>query len=100
MKQALAILHLTSRQAQNKEQKPSPVAFLHLFRQVFLSTRTGAWVVNRVSDNGYPLDVVHFTRFKNMLRHLLPLCLMNQWGENKLNARFNHENYGVKPQFR
>ncbi|XP_067388601.1 flavin-containing monooxygenase 5-like [Emydura macquarii macquarii] len=72
----------------------------HIAKQVFLSTRTGAWVVNRVSDNGYPLDVVHFTRFKNMLRHLLPLCLMNQWGENKLNARFNHENYGVKPQFR
>ncbi|CAM5160866.1 unnamed protein product [Natator depressus] len=72
----------------------------HTTKQVFLSTRTGAWVVNRVSDNGFPLDVVHFTRFKNLLRHIIPLYLMNRWGENKLNARFNHENYGLKPQFR
>uniref|UniRef100_A0A674K3A3 Flavin-containing monooxygenase n=1 Tax=Terrapene triunguis TaxID=2587831 RepID=A0A674K3A3_9SAUR len=71
----------------------------HTTKQVFLSTRTGAWVVNRVSDNGFPLDVVHFTRFKNMLRHIIPLYLMNRWGENKLNARFNHENYGLKPKF-
>ncbi|XP_075793155.1 flavin-containing monooxygenase 5 isoform X3 [Pelodiscus sinensis] len=72
----------------------------HTAKQVFLSTRTGAWVVNRVSDNGFPLDVTHFTRFRNLLRHVLPLYLLNRWGENKLNARFNHENYGLKPQFR
>uniref|UniRef100_A0A8D0L9S2 Flavin-containing monooxygenase n=1 Tax=Sphenodon punctatus TaxID=8508 RepID=A0A8D0L9S2_SPHPU len=72
----------------------------HAAKQIFLSTRTGSWVVNRVSDDGYPLDVVHFTRFKNILRHILPLFLMNLWGENKLNARFNHKNYGLKPQHR
>ncbi|KAL7984728.1 hypothetical protein Chor_003298 [Crotalus horridus] len=70
----------------------------HITKQVFLSTRTGAWVVNRVSDGGYPFDVVHFTRFKNLLFHKLPVVLINQWGEKKLNMKFNHENYGVKPQ--
>ncbi|KAK9403829.1 dimethylaniline monooxygenase [Crotalus adamanteus] len=72
----------------------------HITKQVFLSTRTGAWVVNRVSDGGYPFDVVHFTRFKNLLFHKLPVVLINQWGEKKLNMKFNHENYGVKPQHR
>nr|XP_003225490.1 PREDICTED: dimethylaniline monooxygenase [N-oxide-forming] 5 [Anolis carolinensis] len=72
----------------------------HVTKQIFLSTRTGTWVVNRVCDDGYPLDVVHFTRFKNFLRHLLPAALVNLWGEKKLNSRFNHENYGIKPQHR
>ncbi|KAM3841645.1 flavin-containing monooxygenase 5-like [Vipera latastei] len=72
----------------------------HVTKQVFLSTRTGAWVVNRVSDGGYPFDVVHFTRFKNLLFHKLPVALINRWGEKKLNMKFNHENYGVKPQHR
>ncbi|XP_061489120.1 flavin-containing monooxygenase 5-like isoform X2 [Rhineura floridana] len=72
----------------------------HVTKQIFLSTRTGTWVVNRVSDDGYPLDVVHFTRFKNLLRHMLPRALVNLWGEKKLNMRFNHENYGLKPQHR
>uniref|UniRef100_A0ACB8F1X9 Uncharacterized protein n=1 Tax=Sphaerodactylus townsendi TaxID=933632 RepID=A0ACB8F1X9_9SAUR len=67
---------------------------------IFLSTRTGTWVVNRVSDDGYPLDVVHFTRFKTLLRQILPIALVNLWGERKLNTRFNHENYGIKPQHR
>uniref|UniRef100_A0A8C5S8Q1 Flavin-containing monooxygenase n=1 Tax=Laticauda laticaudata TaxID=8630 RepID=A0A8C5S8Q1_LATLA len=72
----------------------------HNTKQVFLSTRTGVWVVNRVSNDGYPLDVVYFTRFKNLLFHKLPVALINQWGERKLNMKFNHENYGVKPQHR
>ncbi|XP_066479374.1 flavin-containing monooxygenase 5-like [Tiliqua scincoides] len=72
----------------------------HVTKQIFLSTRTGTWVVNRVSDDGYPLDVVHFTRFKNLLRSMLPVALVNLWGEKKLNTRFNHENYGIKPQHR
>ncbi|XP_077188363.1 flavin-containing monooxygenase 5-like [Paroedura picta] len=72
----------------------------HITKQIFLSTRTGTWVVNRVSDDGYPLDVVHFTRFKTMLRQTLPAALVNLWGERKLNTRFNHENYGIKPQHR
>ncbi|XP_070605146.1 flavin-containing monooxygenase 5-like [Erythrolamprus reginae] len=69
-------------------------------KQVFLSTRSGAWVINRVSDGGYPFDVVHFTRFRNLLFHKLPAALINQWGENKVNMKFNHENYGVKSQHR
>ncbi|KAF7241412.1 Dimethylaniline monooxygenase [N-oxide-forming] 5 [Varanus komodoensis] len=72
----------------------------HATKQVFLSTRTGSWVVNRVSDDGYPLDVVHFTRFRNLLYHTLPKALVNFWGESKLNMRFNHANYGLKPQHR
>uniref|UniRef100_A0A4X2K2Y2 Flavin-containing monooxygenase n=1 Tax=Vombatus ursinus TaxID=29139 RepID=A0A4X2K2Y2_VOMUR len=71
-----------------------------LSHAIFLSTRSGSWVVNRVSDNGFPLDVTYFTRFRNIIRHFTPLCLLNRWGENKLNSRFNHTHYGLKPSHR
>uniref|UniRef100_A0A4X2KB83 Flavin-containing monooxygenase n=1 Tax=Vombatus ursinus TaxID=29139 RepID=A0A4X2KB83_VOMUR len=72
----------------------------HAVKKIFLSTRSGSWVVNRVSDNGFPLDVTYFTRFRNIIRHFTPLCLLNRWGENKLNSRFNHTHYGLKPSHR
>nr|UZZ64697.1 tAncFMO5 [synthetic construct] len=76
------------------------VELSHTAKQVFLSTRRGAWILNRVSDNGYPLDVVLSTRFKNLLKQILPTSMVNRWAEKKMNARFNHENYGLKPQHR
>ncbi|KAM6217252.1 flavin-containing monooxygenase 5-like [Rhynchocyon petersi] len=69
-------------------------------KQVFLSTRRGTWIWNRVSDNGYPMDVVQFTRFKSILNDCLPTFLINHMSENKLNAKFNHDIYGLQPQHR
>ncbi|XP_053324724.1 flavin-containing monooxygenase 5-like [Spea bombifrons] len=68
-------------------------------KQVFLSTRRGAWLLNRVSDDGYPLDVVHFTRFKSIILTALP-TLSCKFIENKINSRVNHDNYGLRPQHR
>nr|UZZ64698.1 tAncFMO1-4 [synthetic construct] len=69
-------------------------------KQVFLSTRRGSWVLSRVSDNGYPLDMVFTTRFQNLLRNILPSSLVNWMTEKKMNQWFNHENYGLVPQNR
>ncbi|XP_029473609.1 dimethylaniline monooxygenase [N-oxide-forming] 5-like isoform X1 [Rhinatrema bivittatum] len=66
-------------------------------KQVYLSTRRGAWVVNRVSDEGFPLDVVLYSRYKYLIKQFMPTDVLNSWAENKMNARFNHENYGLKP---
>ncbi|KAM4641597.1 flavin-containing monooxygenase 5-like isoform 1-T3 [Discoglossus pictus] len=69
-------------------------------QQVFLSTRRGAWIINRVSDNGYPIDVARFSRFTLMVQSLLPSFLLNYMVESNLNKRFNHSNYGLLPQHR
>ncbi|KAJ1173081.1 hypothetical protein NDU88_004923 [Pleurodeles waltl] len=69
-------------------------------KQVFLSTRRGAWVVNRVYDEGFPLDVVLFSRFKMLLKQCMTNEMVNNWAENKSNMRFNHANFGVKPRHR
>ncbi|XP_018414568.1 PREDICTED: dimethylaniline monooxygenase [N-oxide-forming] 5-like [Nanorana parkeri] len=66
--------------------------------QVFLSTRRGSWVLNRVSNYGYPVDMLHLTRFLNTLKHALPVPVLNYVGESKMNQRFDHANYGLKPK--
>ncbi|XP_069335356.1 flavin-containing monooxygenase 5-like [Eulemur rufifrons] len=72
----------------------------HVTSQVFLSTRHGAWIWNRVWDDGMPMDTVLFTRFNSIINKFYPTFLMNRWAENKLNARFNHEVYGLQSQHR
>ncbi|XP_077987008.1 flavin-containing monooxygenase 5-like [Glandiceps talaboti] len=63
--------------------------------QVFLSTRRGSWVLNRVSDEGYPIDLVGIRRFLQKF----PPSVINMVARKKLNNRFNHANYGLQPDF-
>ncbi|MGH0171712.1 UNVERIFIED_CONTAM: hypothetical protein FKN15_010223 [Acipenser sinensis] len=68
--------------------------------QVFLSTRRGSWVLNRVSDNGFPVDMMYNTRVTALLRKYLPSSLLNWIGEKKINTRFDHSLYGLQPEHR
>jgi len=69
-------------------------------KQVYLSTRRGSWIINRVWDNGLPFDLV-FTRFAAYyLAKLLPASLQNRLLEKSLQARFDHDLYGLKPAHR
>ncbi|XP_004706911.1 flavin-containing monooxygenase 5-like [Echinops telfairi] len=76
------------------------VELSHVAAQVFLSTRRGAWIWNRVWDYGMPMDTSLFTRFNSLFNKFCPAFLINRWTENKLNARFNHHIYGLQPQHR
>ncbi|XP_056379589.1 flavin-containing monooxygenase 5-like isoform X2 [Hyla sarda] len=69
-------------------------------QQVFLSTRKGAWISNRVSTNGYPGDIAKLSRFLNLLQKMLPKSLGNYMAEKEVNRRFNHGNYGLLPRHR
>ncbi|XP_064003345.1 dimethylaniline monooxygenase [N-oxide-forming] 4-like isoform X2 [Pogoniulus pusillus] len=63
--------------------------------KVYLSTRSSTWVVSRVSEHGFPLDMVHTTRFKHFLDQLLPSSLMKRIKFRRFNSWFNHANYGL-----
>ncbi|KAE8610767.1 hypothetical protein XENTR_v10012235 [Xenopus tropicalis] len=65
--------------------------------QVFLSTKRGAWVIRRVSDNGYPSDILHNRRFYIWMRNTLPSDLVMWITEKKFNQWFDHANYGLQP---
>ncbi|KFW64768.1 Dimethylaniline monooxygenase [N-oxide-forming] 5, partial [Pygoscelis adeliae] len=69
-------------------------------KQVFLSTRRGAWILNRVGDQGYPIDIIFITRMKMFLKKLLSPSMVSDFAEKQLNARFNHSHYGLKPKHR
>ncbi|XP_037530773.1 flavin-containing monooxygenase 5 [Nematolebias whitei] len=68
-------------------------------KQLFLSTRRGAWIVNRVGENGMPLDML-FNRVMNWLRKVLPFGFFCSLGEKRLNQRFDHVLYNLKPKHR
>lgn len=63
---------------------------------MYLSTRTGAWVVGRVGDGGLPGDL-GFSRVA-MLKAKLFSSRMARNLEEKLNAAFDHTLYGLKPK--
>ncbi|KAM9620292.1 flavin-containing monooxygenase 5-like isoform 2-T2 [Morphnus guianensis] len=68
--------------------------------QVFLSTRRGAWILNRVGDQGYPIDIIFTTRMKTFLKKLLSVSMVSSFMEKQLNVRFDHSHYGLKPKHR
>ncbi|NXL21495.1 FMO5 monooxygenase, partial [Setophaga kirtlandii] len=74
------------------------VELSHTAKQVFLSTRRGSWVLHRVADNGYPFDFNYSSRFLHLLQNLVPRSIQNFLIEWKLNARFDHTLYGLKPK--
>ncbi|XP_014126238.2 dimethylaniline monooxygenase [N-oxide-forming] 4 isoform X2 [Zonotrichia albicollis] len=63
--------------------------------KVFLSTRSHTWVASRVSDQGFPVDMVSTTRFNSFLDWLLPSALTRRIKFRKFNSWFNHTNYGL-----
>uniref|UniRef100_A0A4W3K2P6 Flavin-containing monooxygenase n=1 Tax=Callorhinchus milii TaxID=7868 RepID=A0A4W3K2P6_CALMI len=69
-------------------------------KQVFLSTRRGSWILNRVGQNGIPADVYFSTRFNVLIQNMLPVSVLTWLVERKLNERFNHANYGLQPKHR
>ncbi|XP_067878277.1 flavin-containing monooxygenase 5-like [Heterodontus francisci] len=67
-------------------------------KQVFLSTRRGSWVLNRVGHDGYPTDMLLSCRCRYLMRDVLPFSFTNWFVERSLNSRFNHANYGLQPK--
>ncbi|XP_044295297.1 flavin-containing monooxygenase 5-like isoform X1 [Varanus komodoensis] len=76
------------------------VEISHTAEQVFLSTRRGAWVLHRVGGGGYPGDAALTTRSNMLLKRCLPGPTLNWLVESRLNARFNHAHYSLKPKHR
>ncbi|XP_023566026.1 dimethylaniline monooxygenase [N-oxide-forming] 2 [Octodon degus] len=54
--------------------------------------------MSRISEDGYPWDMVFHTRFKSMLRNILPPIVRKWMMEQQLNRWFNHANYSLEPK--
>ncbi|XP_072013611.1 flavin-containing monooxygenase 5-like isoform X2 [Amphiura filiformis] len=62
--------------------------------QVFLSTRNGTWVLNRLQDHGIPADLVGVRRMWD----LVPYGLRQAEFERRLNQQVDLEKYALKPK--
>lgn len=65
--------------------------------QVYLSTRSGAWVVSRVGQGGLPVDLIGTSRMDILIYKLFP-SRINRMLEKQLNMAFDHKLYGLKPK--
>ncbi|KAM9009531.1 flavin-containing monooxygenase 5-like [Ara ararauna] len=74
------------------------VELSHTAEQVFLSTKCGAWVLHQVADVGYPFNFSYLSHFIQLFQSLLPRIAISFLLEKKLNACFDHELYGLRPQ--
>ncbi|XP_051501583.1 flavin-containing monooxygenase 5-like [Myxocyprinus asiaticus] len=76
------------------------VELSRMTKQVYLSTRKGSWILNRVGPNGFPSDMMFNNRTHMWAHGLLPVGFLNSIGEKLLNKRFNHKLYGLQPAHR
>ncbi|VDM75389.1 unnamed protein product [Strongylus vulgaris] len=67
-------------------------------KKVYLATRSGSWVMNRVWDGGEPADLAYLSRFMFFLKHITPWWAQNYILERKLNKRFDHGRFGLMPK--
>ncbi|KAG8436659.1 hypothetical protein GDO86_007669 [Hymenochirus boettgeri] len=66
-------------------------------KQVYLSIRSGSWVLSRIAHCGFPVDMVKVTRFSFWIQNLLPDYFAARKYKKQINSWFNHENYGFLP---
>ncbi|KHN82777.1 Dimethylaniline monooxygenase [N-oxide-forming] 5 [Toxocara canis] len=69
-------------------------------KKVYLATRTGSWVMNRIWRDGEPADLVFINRFAFAMKSWTPLCIVNRMIEYNISKRFDHGRYGLKPKHR
>uniref|UniRef100_A0A671V279 Flavin-containing monooxygenase n=1 Tax=Sparus aurata TaxID=8175 RepID=A0A671V279_SPAAU len=68
-------------------------------KQLYLSTRRGSWILDRLGYSGFPLDLF-FNRVLTFLQSVLPFGVVCGLAERKLNQRFDHALYNLKPKHR
>ncbi|CAI2351121.1 unnamed protein product [Caenorhabditis sp. 36 PRJEB53466] len=76
------------------------VELSRIAKQVYLVTRRGTWIFNRIFDYGKPIDIVMNRKVFSDIRGVVPEWLSNTVVEAKLNMRFDHQTYGLKPSHR
>lgn len=65
--------------------------------KVYLSTRRGTWIINRVGVRGMPTDYLTLRRFLSGPNAVIPQSVVTYFAEKLHQQRFDHELYNLKP---
>lgn len=68
--------------------------------KVYLATRSGSWIINRVWNFGEPSDLALLNRFISFTKKITPKWLQNRIMEDKINRKFDHGRFGLMPSHR
>ncbi|CAG5127733.1 unnamed protein product, partial [Candidula unifasciata] len=67
-------------------------------KQVYLSTRRGTWLMQRLQKHGLPADVAYMNRVVFAIALRLPSWILNKSAELHLNKAVDHTLYGLRPK--
>ncbi|CAL1277342.1 unnamed protein product [Larinioides sclopetarius] len=70
-----------------------------LAKQVYLSTRSGTWILPKVGPKGFPFDMVLLRRHFHILKRYFNNT-MNNFLEKYLEKKIQHEAFNLKPNHR
>ncbi|CAJ0940028.1 unnamed protein product [Ranitomeya imitator] len=65
---------------------------------VYLSSRHGVWVLQRLAKGGLPFDLEFIRRFPNWINNILPAAVSRWMLKKYMNDQFNHELYNIQPE--
>lgn len=74
------------------------VELSHVTSQVFLSTRRGSWVLNRIGPNGLPVDMAFSSRLMTSMLKIIPMSILESMARSQVNKRFDHAAYSLQPE--
>lgn len=73
----------------------------YVAEKVYLSTRRGGWVLNRLAPGtGQPVDTYLLKRLINVAFSYLPAAVANGFLETLVQKHFDHRMYGLQPDYR
>ncbi|KAG8189371.1 hypothetical protein JTE90_021874 [Oedothorax gibbosus] len=69
-------------------------------KQVYLSTRSGSWILPRVGPYGVPMDYTLLRRYLTTMQDIVPVSISSIFIEKLfVNPKFNHNLYNLRPQY-
>ncbi|KAE9549177.1 hypothetical protein FO519_007609 [Halicephalobus sp. NKZ332] len=76
------------------------VELAKISKSVTVSTRRGSWIFNRCAQGGMPYDIIFHSRLYSFIRNVLPMGIVNDFMEHRLQQRMDHDLYGLRPNHR
>lgn len=66
--------------------------------QVYLSSRQGVWVIQRLGKGGLPFDLEFICRCNNWISNIMPAAVSRWMIKKYMNDQFNHDLYNIQPE--
>ncbi|XP_069823699.1 dimethylaniline monooxygenase [N-oxide-forming] 2-like [Dendropsophus ebraccatus] len=66
--------------------------------QVYLSSRQGVWVIQRLGEGGLPFDLGFLRRYYHWINKMVPEAVSRWMFKKHMNNQFNHDLYNIQPE--